>query len=135
MFATKGWMKVTLLVVGILAVVFGMYAAFQPEEAKADHSSLSCLIKDDRIFLSVSTSTGWNYTGRNQIRSSIKCPDCSSLPGGRRHKQKQVITYYSNFISYEHRYLWETTFTFCHTHFTRSSSLSWETVRCGRIAI
>lgn len=35
MFATKGRLKVTLLVVGILVVGLGMYAAFQVQEADA----------------------------------------------------------------------------------------------------
>ena len=35
MFAIKGRLKVALLVIGVLAVVFGMYGAFHPKQAAA----------------------------------------------------------------------------------------------------
>ena len=40
MFATKGRLKVTLLVVGVLAVGFGLYAAFDIHDAHAHTAAI-----------------------------------------------------------------------------------------------
>lgn len=40
MFATKGWMKATLFVVGILVVGFGLYAAFDIHDAHAHTAAI-----------------------------------------------------------------------------------------------
>ncbi len=40
MFAAKGQLKVSLLIVGVLVVGLGIYAGFQPERAEADQGWL-----------------------------------------------------------------------------------------------
>ncbi len=130
MFATKGQLKVSLLVVGILVVGLGMYAALQHEEAEAIHSSISCLAKEHDILPSSSTTvTGSSYTGQTR-RTSTYCFSCYACPKPRSHKQKRKIIYFDYRIDYDHRYPFGS-WSFCHTHFGSSSREQWVTETCG----
>ena len=120
MFATKGRLKVALLVVGFLIVELGMYGAFQIQEANAH--SFSCFFHSHSTSTSISTIS-ITKTGKER-RKYLKCH--SACPGSS-HKQ----------IEYKHDYLKTTRYrrssgAICHKHGPdREQSKFWYTVECG----
>lgn len=132
MFATKGVLKVTLLVVGVLIVFF----CFQSKAAEATHSSISCLIKKHSVRNSGTTVLGSSYTGKRRTSpNKVKCSDCYGTPVPHAyHQQKQKSVRYHYWIDYEHRSLGSSSWSFCHTHTGTKSRKVWITVGCGRKA-
>ena len=129
MFMISRSLKATLPIVGFLVVSLGLIVAFQPEEAEATHSSISCLIKKHRVLGRPSiTVTGSSYTGKTRNKDTT-CSDCYGLPP-RRHKQRQKIIYFDYKIDYEHASWGSSSWSFCHTHSGSSSKEQWVTVRC-----
>ena len=131
MFATKGRLKVSLLVVGVLVVGLGMYGAFQLQEVEANNSSWSCVIMVDRIYLSTSVLLGSSYTGKTRTRET-NCFNCRRAPRTYKHTQKEKVSSHSYAHHWEHRWPWSSSWSYCHIHTGISSRVDWKTVRCNR---
>lgn len=124
-------LKAMVLIAGVLVVSLGLIITFQPEEAEATHSSISCLVKEHNILSSSTTVTGSSYTGKTRTKNTY-CFFCYGCPNPRTHTQKQKIIYFNYVIDYEHRYPFGS-WSFCHTHSGSSSREQWVTVSCGLI--
>ena len=122
-------LKAMVLIAGVLVVSLGLIVTFQPEEAEATHSSISCLVKEHNILSSSTTVTGSSYTGKTRTKNTY-CFLCYGCPNPRTHTQKQKIIYFDYAIDYEHRYPFGS-WSFCHTHSGSSSREQWVTVSCG----
>lgn len=127
--AVKGRLKVSLLVVIVLTVGFGMYALFQVDNAAADHSSLSCLIKLDRIYHRVSTVVSSTFTGNTRTKLT-NCPECQGMSRNY-HAEKQYNVEIDQEEWYKHRWPWSSSWSECHIHTFTTFDKPWFTVPCG----
>lgn len=100
MFATKGWMKATLFVVGILVVGFGLYVVFQVHDAQSDWQPGSPHWKHNTLIRTFTTE--W-YVGTRFRFVNKPCPYCGKL---RLYtKYERVYNYYDR--SYIYRLSWD----------------------------
>lgn len=128
MFTTKGRLKVSLLVVGVLVVGLGRYGAFQVQEATANDSSASCLIKDDRIAESVVYLTSSQVLATRQ--KEVHCLNCPGTQK-KKHTQEKVLVHWDVEEWYEHSWPWSSSWDHCHIHDTTAAAIFWETIPCG----
>lgn len=129
MFATKGRLKLTLLVVGVLAVGLGLYGVFHPKEAEADHSSLSCVVKIDKVISFTRTPTSMSYTGEEdwEVTNCSRCRDCDAGL----HRVVWVRVEYTEATTYKHRWPLSTNWNHCHVHTATGTTYMTRTRRCS----
>ena len=128
MFVTKGRLKVSLLVVGVLVAGLGMYAAFQPKPAEADCNTIG------RIHAEPFYDDTYDYgewTGEERETSPINCSKCQGYPKSI-HKEKKWVSWYDVVVLYKHRWFWKTTWDYCHAHTYRIGIVSWYLIRCNK---
>ena len=131
MFAVKGRLKVTLLVVGILVVGIGMYAGVQVQDVEATHSSFSCFFKLHAVVSNIKHSSLSHYTGGSRTKSTT-CSNCSPCYSNSNHTQLEAVFDYTEHTTYKHRYLWDTFYDHCHTHTDTGTEKRWLTVLCNQ---
>ena len=118
MFAINGRLKVSLLVVGVLVVGLGIYGAFQVQEATANNSSSSCLIKIDKISATVLTAVHYDgYTGNERWSSPTTCYVCAGFYPPAKHREAEYKKDYNYYDVWKHRWPWSTSYDHCHTHY------------------
>ena len=125
MFATKGRLKVSLLVVGVLIVGLGMYGAFQPKQAQA-HCSTTGLVHDYydwKIGRTQTTLDSWNET--------TNCSRCPGYPASK-HKKKEVEFKKKGRWIYKHRWFWSSNWDHCHSHGYSTSYTLVQTEVCNK---
>ena len=129
MLVTKRQVKVMLLIIGLLAVGLGNYAVFQFQEAEADHSSISCVVKIDRIFHRARVILSMGFTG-GEGSSFTTCVECS---GGqpKMHKTKEYEMEIDCEDHYKHRWPWSSSWSDCHIHYYRATTRVDLPVPCG----
>ena len=131
MLATKGWMKVTLLVVGVLVVGLGMYVGVQVQDAEATHSSFSCNFKVHDVVSRIKNSTFSHYTGGARIKLTT-CSQCAPCYPSSAHEQLEATFDYELHTTYKHRWPLSTSWDHCHTHTDTGTEERWLTVLCNQ---
>lgn len=126
---TSRSLKVMVLIVGFLVAGLGLYVAFQVQDAEATHSSLTCLIKQHRP---AGTTYSYSNTPTGNTRTkNMNCSDCRGQPK-KSHTQHEVLSTTYTHDHHEHKYIWESTWSYCHAHVWASSwSYIWVTQHCG----
>ncbi len=117
------------VIVGVLVVSLGMFAAFQIQDAAADHSSLSCLVKIDKIYLTVAYIRSDGPTGKTRMKNTT-CLNCiTSIEHA--HMQREYEMVIDAEYHYKHRYLGSSSWSYCHAHCKTLYPKRWATVLCG----
>ena len=126
MFATKGRLKVAVVVVGVLAVVsLGMYEAFRPQQAEA-HCSTTGRVHDYYDW-----DTGSTQTTLSSWTETTNCPRCPGYPAST-HEKKEVEHKNSGVWIYKHRWFWNSNWINCHSHAYSTSFVLEHTVLCNQ---
>ena len=126
MFAIKGRLTATICLVVFLVAGLGMYEAFRPKQAEADCSTLGRIHK----YFSSETYVSSGYTG-NEDSAKTNCSRCQDYPTSI-HKLKEWGYTYDSVTLWKHRWLWQSSFDYCHAHSARMTALSWLLMRCNK---
>lgn len=127
--ARKGRLKVALLVIGVLAVVFGMYGAFQVQEADGHTKSWTCVFAGGDIYGWSGWSTKSHPTGNTSSWYTNCGTSCHGNPN-KWHVYEERQHYW-----YEYKYYVHTGESgYCHAHTykrNKSGSPYWRLIPCG----
>ncbi len=126
MFATKGRLTATICLVVFLVAGLGMYEAFRPKQAEADCSTVGRIHKS----FSYQTYVSSGYTGEEDS-AKTNCSRCPGYPASI-HKLKRWGYTYDDLRLWNHRWLWDSSFDYCHSHSLRITTLSWHLIRCNK---
>ena len=125
MFATKGRLKVALMVVGFLVVGFGMYGAVQVREAKA-HSPYYCgwyhgLQHRPDSNNPYKSSSITQLSQRTITGTCSVCGGSAKLTSWRERYESKTEKKYEHFLDLLGYYGW----TYCHSHSKVSARYGW----------
>ena len=110
MFATKGQLKVTLFVVGVLAVSLGTYVVFQVNDAEAH--DIQCDVK-------YHTGHGyfrWQLLWSKLLSTTTKSTTCSNCGGSATETTKSYQNKWKETTSCKHSKTLLGFYSVCHTH-------------------
>ena len=127
MFAINGRLIATICLVSFLVAGLGMYAAFQPKPAAADCNTGR--VHADPFYWE--TYVGGYWTGDERDTSPTNCSRCQGYPKSV-HKEKKWVSDYDVVVLWKHRWIWDTTWDYCHSHTYSIGIVSWYLIRCNR---
>lgn len=130
MFATKGWLKTTLLIVGFLVVGFLMYEAFQVQEVEASHTkSWNCIVGGGHLPGALALGYVYVPTGNTSVGYTNCGSSCLGSPK-KWHTYEEVQEHKQETWYYHHVFGGG----YCHSHTYRtptSTSPFYRLVPCG----
>ena len=112
-----------------MAVMFGLHTTFLlVETAEATHSSYSCKYKSHRVYgMSINNQYGLDSGKRD--RKKTHCQHCSHADPTW-HTRKRLYDQETITRWYEHKYLWQISWSNCHTHVSVTKTYYWSVVPC-----
>ena len=126
MFAIERLLKAMLLVVGVLAVGLGLYAAFQIQEADA-HNPFICTILDASQHKPYPGNPYHSTTTTNLSQRSISgtcgvCRGSATLTSWRQRIKVKTERKYKHLVTANpNQYFW----SYCHSHSSTKVSYQW----------